>query len=215
MLYYLMREKGIKVNHKRIYRLYNKHQLKLRRKTKKRLPVRDNQMLSVPNNFNECWSIDFMSDVLQTGRRFRTLNIIDDFNRQCLGIEVDHALPALRVTRYLTQLCEIHGKPLAVRCDNGPEFTSEHFTNWAKDNGIVIQFIQPGKPTQNAFVERFNGTYRYEILDAYSFRRLSEVRNITNKWIKHYNQVRPHAALGYRAPLALLKNNDSSNLQWH
>lgn len=183
MLYYLMREEGIIVNHKRIYRLYRKHQLKLRRKTKKRLPERVKTPLAVSQNPNDCWSLDFMSDVLRSGRRFRTLNVIDDFNRGALGIEVDFSLTATRVTRYLEQLIERYGLPQSIRCDNGSELTSGHFIEWAENRGITIKYIQPGKPTQNAYIERFNGTYRYEILDAYIFRSINEVKELTNEWL--------------------------------
>ena len=141
-----------------------------------------------------------MHDTLYGRRSFRTLNVIDDADRFALGIDVATSISAERVTRFLDQLIEIHGKPAAIRCDNGPEFTSARLAQWASDNGVEVRFIQPGKPNQNAYIERFNRTYREEVLDAYLFNTLDEVRAITDDWISVYNEIRPHDALASLPP---------------
>jgi len=146
--------------------------------------------------------MDFMSDALLDGQRFRTLNIIDDYNREALAIELDTSLPALRVIRVLDQIADWHGSPARIRIDNGPEFISGILMSWAQDHGVVLDFIQPGKPAQNAYIERFNRTYREEVLDFYLFHSLNEVREITRRWISSYNQERPHDALGGLTPVA-------------
>jgi putative transposase len=147
-----------------------------------------------------------MSDVLHDNRKLRTFNAIDDFNRECLCIEIDTSLPALRVTRTLDRLITLRGKPRCIRCDNGPEFISKTFIQWCNDRSIGIQYIQPGRPMQNAYIERFNGTYRRAVLDAYIFYSLDQLRTITWEWINHYNQFRPHDALNDCSPLEYLKH---------
>lgn len=145
-----------------------------------------------------------MHDSLWDGRTFRLLNVIDDYNRQVLRIETDTSLPALRVIRVLEQLEESRGLPRMLRVDNGPEFISHKLDVWCKERGITLAFIEPGKPTQNAYVERFNGSIRRELLDAYVFRTLDEVREKALDWQYDYNHRRPHKALGYRTPVSLL-----------
>lgn len=176
--------------------------LNIRRKAKRRLPERVKQPLTIPTAPNQVWSIDFMSDTLVDGRRFRLFNVIDDFNRESLAIEVDTSLPALRVIRVLEKLIAQRGKPANIRCDNGPEFISHKHDEWCNEQGrqITIQFIQPGKPTQNAYIERKNGSIRREVLNAYLFYRLSEVREQTRQWQLDYNTERPHKSLGYLSP---------------
>ena len=174
---------------------YRALSLHLKRKPKKRLPAREAQRLAVPEQRNHTWSLDFMSDALSAGRTFRTLNILDDFNREALWIEVDTSLPAERVIRVLEQLLPWRGKPASIRMDNGPELISQRLENWAKDKHIELLHIQPGKPAQNAYIERFNRTYREEVLDAYLFDDLQEVRDITEHWLETYNTIRPHEAL--------------------
>jgi putative transposase len=159
------------------------------------------QPLVVPNALNEGWSMDFMSDSLVDGRRFRLLNIIDDYNRESLWIEVDTSLPSLRVIRVLDRLLEMRGKPLRIRVDNGPEFVSDKLQLWCEERNIHLQFIQPGKPVQNAFIERNNGSLRRELLDAYHFFTLQEVRIMAEEWQQDYNCSRPHQALGFVPPL--------------
>jgi putative transposase len=190
-----LRNQGHPWNHKRIRRVYRAMALHLKRKPKKRLPARTAQTLVVPEQMNQTWSLDFMSDALSNGRAFRTLNILDDFNREALWIEVDTSLPAERVVRVLEQLLEWRGKPASIRMDNGPELISQRLESWAKKKNIALLHIQPGKPAQNAYIERFNRTFREEVLDSYLFDQLEEVRNITEHWLEDYNTIRPHEAL--------------------
>lgn len=147
------------------------------------------------------WSIDFMMDRLTDGRKFRLLNIIDDFNRESLAVEVDTSLPSLRVIRVLERLLSQRGKPANLRCDNGPEFISHVLEQWCNSKEITLQFIQPGKPMQNAYIERNNGSMRRELLNAYLFNSLAEVRLLSEEWRSDYNQQRPHKSLGYKSPL--------------
>lgn len=190
-----LRNQGHTWNHKRIYRVYRELSLHLKRKPKKRLPARTAQALGVPVQANETWSLDFMSDSLSNGRTFRTLNVIDDFNREALWIEVDTSLPAERVVRVLEQLLSWRGRPTRIRMDNGPELIARRLESWAKDRQIELLHIQPGKPAQNAYIERFNRTFREDVLDAYLFDDLEEVRLITEHWLEDYNTIRPHEAL--------------------
>jgi putative transposase len=202
--YFRLRKKGFKDNHKRVYRIYTQMKLNIRRRAKKRLPARVKQELFSPQGPNQVWSIDFMSDSLWDGRKFRTLNIIDDFNRQILAVEVDTSLPALRVIRVLERLKESRPLPTTIRVDNGPEFISAKLDVWCKDNHIKLLFIRPGKPTENAFVERFNGSFRRELLNAYVFRSLGEVRILAEEYTEDYNNNRPHSALNYLSPIDYL-----------
>jgi putative transposase len=181
--------------------------LNLPRRTKKRL-IRPMQPLDAPQLPNEVWSLDFMSDSLDQGRRFRTLNILDESVREALAIEIDTSLPAQRVVRALQQLETWRGLPKAIRLDNGPELTSQHLTDWCKDKGIELRFIQPGKPNQNAFIERFNRSYRTEVLNSWLFISLDEVREITHQWLQSYNEERPHDALG-NVPSAVFRKRCS------
>ena len=197
-----LRKNNVVVNHKRLWRIYPALGLQLgKRRKKRRLPARLKQPLEVPATPNACWSLDFTSDALTDGRRFRTLNVIDDFNREVLGIEVDFSLPAVRVVRLLAQLATQHGRPAKLRCDNGPELISTALSEWCEDQGIVLHWIQPGKPTQNAYVERFNGSFRREVLDAYLFTSLQQVRRLLTEWMNDYNTLRPHQALNFLTPL--------------
>lgn len=199
---YRLWNKGCEWNHKRIYRVYTAMKLNIRRRAKKRLPERVKQPLTVPTAPNQVWSVDFMSDSLSDGRKFRLLNIIDDFNRESLAIEVDTSLPSLRVIKALNQVISRRGKPDNIRTDNGPEFISHRLQQWCEDNKITMLYIQPGRPMQNAYIERKNGSIRRELLNAYIFHRLSEVRTISEQWRMDYNTERPHKALGYLSPMA-------------
>jgi putative transposase len=174
--------------------------LNIRRRNKHRIPERVKQALVMPETINQVWSMDFMCDSLVDGRRFRLLNIIDDYNRESLCIEIDTSLPALRVIRVLQRLLETRGKPDRIRVDNGPEFISEKLLGWCDEQQIVLQFIQPGKPVQNALVERNNGSIRKELLDAYLFFSLAEVRDMAREWQQDYNCSRPHQSLGFVPP---------------
>ena len=176
----------------------------LPRRTKRRLPTRIRQPLAAPQGLNQIWALDFVADSLYSGRAYRTLKFIDEGNRQVLEIEVAYSIPSLRVIRVLQQLMEMYGKLRALRLDNGPELTSIAFTEWCAENGIEVRFIQPGKPDQNAFIERFNRTYRDEVLDAYVFETIEQVREITDTWLSKYNEERPHDSLGRVPPLTFL-----------
>lgn len=186
-------------NHKRTWRVYCAMNLNLPRRTKKRL-VRPIQPLDAPGLPNEIWSIDFMSDCLYQGRRFRTFNVLDEGVREALAIEIDTSIPALRVIRTLEQLQSWRGLPKAIRLDNGPELTASDFTEWCAARGIELRYIQPGKPNQNAFIERFNRSYRTEVLNGWVFESLDQVREITHDWLTSYNEERPHDALGNLPP---------------
>ena len=212
-----LRRKGHPWNHKRVHRVYCELRLNKRRKGKRRLPNRHPELLAVPQTANYCWSVDFMSDTLRDGRRFRTFNVLDDFHREALAIEVDLNLPAPRVIRVLDNIATRRGYPEKLRCDNGPEFVSIALAGWAEDHGVHLDFIQPGKPTQNSYVERFNRTYRDEILDLYLFDSLSQVRHMTQEWIRKYNRERPHDALGDMTPMEYLvakKQAENSSNAW-
>jgi putative transposase len=190
-----LKNHGYDWNHKRIRRVYRELQLNLRRKPKKRLPARTARALAVPEQSGQSWSLDFMSDSLSNGRAFRTLNILDDYNREALWIEVDTSIPAERVIRVLEVLLLWRGTPKQIRLDNGPELISQRLEEWAQEHHIELAHIQPGKPAQNAYIERFNRTFREEVLDAYLFDDLQEVRAITEHWLYEYNTIRPHEAL--------------------
>lgn len=205
-LFDLIRIKSYSFNHKRVYRIYCDLSLNLKIKPKKRLAPRTKIKLAQPENLNQCWSLDFMSDALTSGRRIRTANVIDDCNREALGILVSFSLTSKRITRWLDQLASLRGYPNRIRVDNGPENISHHFQSWAKAHGIFIQYIQPGKPAQNAYIERFNRSYREAVLDMYLFRNIQEVQNITNNWLKHYNEERPHESLNNLPPRIFINN---------
>jgi putative transposase len=191
-----LRLDGHRWNHKRVHRVYCALGLNLPRRTKRRVPTRLRQPLVAPTTLNGIWALDFMQDALYGGRRFRTLNILDEANREALAIEIGTSIPATRVVRVLEQLVMIYGRPAALRLDNGPELTAQDFADWCKAQGIELRYIQPGKPDQNAFIERFNRTYREEVLDAYVFESLAEVQRLTDDWLADYNEQRPHEALG-------------------
>jgi putative transposase len=202
--YFRIRRKGFIWNHKRVYRVYTGLHLNIRRRFKKRLPTRVKQSLFQPQSINEVWSIDFMSDSLWDGRRYRILNIIDDYNREMLSMEADLSLPALRVIRVLEYLKEFRGLPQMIRVDNGPEFISNALDEWCRQHHITLTYIQPGKPMQNGYVERCNGSVRKELLNANVFYSLKEVREKIEEWMTDYNYHRPHESLNYRAPADLL-----------
>lgn len=193
---YLRNIKGYGWNHKRVYRIYRELELNLRIKPRRRIKRNRPDELSEPVAINQVWSMDFMSDSLGDGRRFRTFNVLDDYNREGLGIEVDFSLPSGRVIRSLEQIIEWRGKPLALRCDNGPEYISQNLIDWATQKQITLLYIQPGKPTQNAYVERFNRTVRHEWLDLHSFSSIEHAQLLATQWLWTYNNERLHTAIG-------------------
>jgi putative transposase len=201
---HLRNVKGFGWNHKRVYRIYKELELNLRIKPRKRLVREKPEALTVPEALNEVWSMDFMHDQLEDGRTFKLFNVIDDFNREALGIEVDFSLPSERVIRALKQIISWRGKPQVIRCDNGPEYISAAVQTWAQEWGIRLEFIQPGKPQQNAYVERFNRTVRYEWLSQYYWGNLEEVQNFATNWMWGYNHERPNMALGGITPMQRL-----------
>jgi len=197
---YLRNVKDFKWNHKRVYRIYRELELNLRIKPRRRL-VREKPLpLAVPTAINQSWSMDFMHDQLADGRSIRLFNVIDDFNREGLGIEVDFSLPSDRVIRSLDRIIEWRGTPNAIRCDNGPEYISAVTLAWAARRGIRIDFIQPGQPQQNAYVERYNRTVRYDWLAHHLFETLDEIQDFATRWLWTYNHDRPNMALGGITP---------------
>lgn len=202
---YLRNVKGYSWNHKRVYRLYRELELNLRIKPRKRLKREKPEVLAVPDVMNQVWSMDFMHDQLQNGRCIRLLNVIDDFNREGLGIEIDFSLPAERVERALEQIIEWRGCPKEIRCDNGPEYISARLRSWANRKGIHLRYIQPGKPQQNGYIERYNRTVRYDWLNQYLFESLEEIQDFATKWLWSYNNERPNMGIGGITPAMKLK----------
>ena len=204
MMYYRLRKLGYSWNHKRVYRVYTAMKLNLRRKHKKRVPSRIKEPLIQPLYPNMNWSMDFMHDGLINGRKFRCFNVIDDFNREALNITIDSSITSRRVIKELEALIGWRGKPEQLRVDNGPEFIAQALQEWCERQGIKLLFIQKGKPAQNGYVERFNRSFREEVLDNYAFDTLGEARALAQAWIWVYNHERPHSALRYHAPYEFL-----------
>lgn len=196
----LLRREGQTVNHKRVYRLYREEGLSVRRRKRKRIGAVERQPLTIPTGANQRWSMDFVSDGLGDGRKFRSLNIVDDYSRECVAAEVDTSIPGARVVRVLEQLREQRGLPQVLVTDNGPEFAGQTLDVWAYQRGVKLHFIEPGKPIQNAFVESFNGKMRDECLNEHWFGTLAGARQTIEAWRRDYNEVRPHSALANRTP---------------
>ncbi|RDL42568.1 IS3 family transposase [Marinomonas piezotolerans] len=198
---YLRNTKGYPWNHKRVYRIYCELALNLRIRPRRRLKRNTPEPLKEPTKPNQVWSMDFMHDQLADGRKYRLFNVIDDFKREGLAMEAGFSLPSQRVIRVLDQLLEWRRKPIALRCDNGPEFISHEFVKWAKKKGIRIDYIQPGNPQQNAYIERYNRTARYGWVSKHLFDTLEEVQDYATEWLWFYNHERPHTANGGKPPL--------------
>lgn len=199
-LWALLRREGWSVNHKRVYRLYREEGLKLRRRRRRGRAKVERMPLATPARAGERYSMDFMRDTLADGRVFRTLNVVDDYTRECLAIEVDTSLPGERVVRVLERLAAEGHKPQTLVSDNGPEFSGRALDQWAAAVGVRLHFIDPGKPIQNAFVESFNGKFRDECLSQHWFISLAEARSTISEWRADYNGGRPHQSLHYQTP---------------
>ena len=196
----LLGREGWQVNHKRVYRLYCEEGLMVRRRQRKRLKAEARRPLARPRQANQLWTMDFTHDNLANGRKFRTLNLMDGYTRESPRIEVDTSLPGLRVVRVLEEVARERGYPQAIQVDNGPEFISRVVDQWAFEHRVELHFIEPGKPTQNAFIESFNVRFRDECLNENWFLTLQEAREKIEMWRRDYNQARPHSALGYQTP---------------
>jgi putative transposase len=203
-LYDRLRCEGCAWNHKRMHRVYCALRLNLPRRTTRRVPKRIRQPLVAPPMLNQTWALDFMTETLYDGRRIRLLTIMDEGNREGLEIAMGVSLPSRRVVRVLNELVAVHGRPTNVRVDNGPEFTAQPFVEWCAEHGVATLYIQPGKPDQNAYIERFNRSYRTEVLNAHLFESIGELRALTDAWLRVYNSERPHDSLGRVPPLTFL-----------
>jgi putative transposase len=196
----MLEREGTRVNHKRLHRLYREEGLVLRRKRRQQASTATRAPLVCPQRVGQRYSMDFMSDSLATGRSFRTLNIVDDYTRECLAIEVDTSLPGERVARVLDELIKSGRKPEVIVVDNGPEFAGKVLDTWAVRNKVQLRFIDPGKPIQNAYIESFNARLRDECLNQHWFVSLEEARRVIEEWREDYNQQRPHGSLGHQTP---------------
>jgi len=194
-----LEKSGMRVNHKRIYRVYREAGLTVRRRKRKRL-LRAGFVRPAVTGANQEWALDFVHDAAESGRKFRVLSVLDVYTRECLVLEVDTSFASRRVTRELEKVIAERGLPVAIRCDNGPEFTSRHFLAWALERKIELVHIEPGKPVQNAFIESFHGRLREECLNASWFQNLWDARRKVAAWRKEYNEERPHSSLGYLTP---------------
>ena len=199
-----LRAEGRPWHHKRLHRVDCALRLNLPRRTTRRVPRRVRQPLTAPPVLNRTWALDFMTETLYDRRRSRLLTVIDEGNREGLEIAMGVSLPSRRVTRGLSELVALHGCPSALRTDNGPEFTAQPLVDWCAEHGVAMHDIQPGTPDQNASIERFNRSYRTEVLNAYLFESLTELRALTDAWLRIYNGERPHDSLGRVPPLTFL-----------
>jgi putative transposase len=201
-LHTLVARDGVVANHKRVYRVYRDAGLQVRRRRRKRLTRAERLPLVLPQGPGERWSMDFTLDMLADGRAFRTLNLVDDFTRECVAIEVDRSLPGVRVVRVLERVAAVRGLPTAIVLDNGPEFVGRALDAWAYAHGVALRFIRPGRPIENAYVESFNGHFRDECLNEHWFRGVAEAQTIIEAWRIDYNTVRPHNSLQQQTPSA-------------
>lgn len=205
-LHVLLRREGFGANHKKTHRIYVEEGLQVRKRKKRRRSAIARRPLVLPTRRGQRWSMDFMSDQLSSGRRIRLFNVIDDFTRECLAIVVDVSINGQRVARELTRLINLYGRLEFIVCDNGTEYTSLVMFDWAQRSGVGLQFIQPGKPSQNGFCESFNGRVRDECLNESLFSTLREAQEITAKWRNAYNMERPHSALNWATPNEFAKS---------
>lgn len=196
----LLRREGVQANHKKVYRLYREAALSVRKRRRRKGVMVDRQARQVPTGPNEIWSIDFVMDALANGRRIKCLTIVDDFTRECLDIAVDYGISGGYVARVLEAIGQFRGLPRAIRTDQGPEFTSRALDRWAYGCGVDLKLIAAGKPTQNAYIESFNGKFRDECLNDHYFNNLAHARAVIAEWRRDYNEARPHSAIGRMPP---------------
>jgi len=196
----LLGREGWQANHKRVWRLYSQAGLSVRKRKRKRITTIERVERPQPTGPNQNWSMDFVADSLAYGRRFRCLNVVDDYTRECLAIEVDTSLPGLRVAHVLEKIAVMRGLPQSITVDNGPEFAGKALDAWAYQAGVTLSFIRPGKPVENAYIESFNGKFRDECLNEHWFLSLRQAKSLIEAWRIEYNTERPHSALGYIAP---------------
>jgi putative transposase len=206
-LHVLLSREGMHVNHKKLRRLYAEERLQVRRRGGRKRALGTRAPMALPQGPNQRWSLDFVSDMLTDGRRFRIFAVVDDFTRQCLCLVADTSLSGLRVARELDLLIALHGRPLGLVSDNGTELTSMAILRWSQANAVAWHYIAPGKPTQNAFIESFNGRLRDELLNETLFASLLQARLVLEEWRRDYNTERPHSALGNLTPAAYAARN--------
>ena len=206
-LHILLGREGIKANHKRIYRLYSDAGLTVRKRKRRKGIMVERQPLELPDKPNQVWSMDFVMDALCNGRRLKILTLVDDFTKEALDLVVAHSICGEHVVRILDAVAQFRGYPAAVRTDQGPEFTSKALDQWAYKNGVQLKLIQPGKPTQNAYIESFNGKFRDECLNEHWFEDLPHARKEIAQWRQDYNEVRPHQSLNYQTPAEYAAEN--------
>lgn len=210
-LHALVRREGVQVNHKRIYRLYSDAGLSVRRRKKRHGVAVERQALELPSSPNQVWPMDFVSDALANGRRIKVLTIVDDFSKEAIDLAVDFGISGHYVTRVLDQVARFRGYPKAIRTDQGPEFTGRALDQWAYQHGVQLKLIQAGKPTQNAFIESFNGRFRDECLNDHWFTSLPQARILIAAWRRDYNQHRPHSSLDYLTPAEFAAKHRASD----
>lgn len=211
-LYVLIRREGIMVNHKRTERIYRAEGLSLRIRRRRKFAAVVRNPLPPATRPNERWAMDFIHDSLWSGRKFRTLSVVDTYTRECMTVEADTSLPGHRAVRILDRLGDLKGLPDSIRVDNGPEFISKVLDEWAYRNGVKLDFIRPGKPTENAYVESFHGRFRDEFLNENYFLDMDEAKNKIEEWRIEYNTFRPHSSLNYKTPEEFLKQCEQEKL---
>ena len=212
-LHIMLKREHLVVNHKRTERIYKEEGLALRRKRRRKGAAGARMVIPAPERPNQKWSMDFVSDSIVTGRRFRALAIVDDYSRECPAIEVDTSMGGRRVVGVLERLAEIRGLPDVITVDNGPEFAGRALDEWAYRKGVKLSFIRPGKPVENAFAESFNGRLRDECLNTNWFLNLKHARDVIEEWRMDYNAVRPHSSLGGLAPQEFIELDGNAKIQ--
>ena len=210
--YKRIRREGLQWNHKRVRRVYRKLGMARRRKMKRRIPNPEKKTLLQPVRHNLTWSLDFMEDRLENGRRFRVLNVLDDFNREALAIEIDYSFPAYKVVKLIKRIIEWRGTPEEIRSDNGTEFIAKDFEVFCENSGITHVRIQKGKPSQNGYVERFNRLFREDVLDMNIFENINQVREMTEEFIDDYNNEHPHDSLGGKSPIEFMNERNNKKI---